>query len=217
MIKQIAGWVAGLGIVAAGVALTTAGSPEINAKPPTVAAPTKETPKGPKTSQRPTQPRAATAEQFATLAMKQQQGYHGRPNIYSRWYAQQTYAKHYAAHYGGYSAKAYTTAPWCVMFVDYVAAKANIPKGQNDALAAGMAREFRDVGRLKSSPSIGSLAFFDFSGNETIGGISHVGVVVGWTDSKVRVVEGNVSNNRVRISWRPRSQVTGYGLYKFSK
>ncbi len=216
MIKQMAAGAALVSSVFAGLLLTVEpqGS-QINAKPHQSSTPTKETPKVSPVPERKTQPRVATAVEFATLALQQRQGYHGRPNVYTKRYADQAYATDYATKYG-FKPSAYMSAAWCAMFVSYLADKANV-QGPRDALAAGMAKEFKQAGSFKLSPAYGGLAFFDYTGSKSLTEISHVGVVVGWSDSKVKVVEGNVKNNQVRTTWRKRTHVAGYGLYKFSK
>lgn len=224
MLKRIAGWTAvgvtAVGFTFGGVALSTnpqhlPAVPQSNAEASTV--PSGQSGKGTPeigSQKRSESHTAPTASEFASAALKEAaKKVSGRPNVYTLWYAKQSFAKDYAASYGGFSASAYKTSAWCAIFASYLTHKLGVETPGDDALASGLAREYRAEGKLKSGPRTGSLAFFDWSGQERLSGIAHVGIVVGWTESSVKVVEANVGGGegRVRITWRDRSDVVGYG------
>lgn len=216
--RHLTGWTLAAGVVGGALALSI--NPQVPPASAQIAPKATETPSGSRETPHtpaasPRRSESLTASQFAALALKAKYA-SGKPNMYSRWYASQGFAKDYARSYG-FSVGLYKSAPWCAMFVSYLTHKAHVWTPSDDALAAGMADEYRRAGRLKSGPSVGSLAFFDWSGNETLGGISHVGIVVGYTAHSVKVVEGNAGDHEVRTTWRKRNLVTGYGLPKFSR
>jgi phage-related protein len=98
-------------------------------------------------------------------------------------------------------------APWCAMFVDYVANKAGVADLiPHTASAPGMARAFGS--RYHSGGSgiqPGDVPFFSNGG-----GISHVGLVEKVNGSSVGTIEGNHSSVVQRVG-RTTGQVVGYG------
>lgn len=98
-------------------------------------------------------------------------------------------------------------APWCAMFVDYVANKAGVgDRIPHTASAPGMARAFGS--RYHSGGGgiqPGDIPFFSAGG-----GISHVGLVEKVNGSSVGTIEGNHSSWVQRVA-RTIGQIVGYG------
>jgi tape measure domain-containing protein len=98
-------------------------------------------------------------------------------------------------------------APWCAMFVDYVASKAGVSKYiPHTASAPGMASAFGKRyhgGAAGIQP--GDIPFFSNGG-----GISHVGLVEKVNGNTVGTIEGNHTSIVQRVN-RPRGAIVGYG------
>jgi hypothetical protein len=98
-------------------------------------------------------------------------------------------------------------APWCAMFVDYVANKAGVGKLiPHTASAPGMASAFG--GRYHSGGrgiQPGDVPFFSNGG-----GISHVGLVEKVNGGSVGTIEGNHTSFVQRVA-RSIGQIVGYG------
>lgn len=129
-------------------------------------------------------------------------GTHGRPN---------TFTREYATHHGN----EFLTAPWCDMYLTYVAnhaaALSVVPRGDR-AYTPWHAGDFEAVHRarpgtmanVKTYATIGAVLFFDWSGSNVSADVDHVGIVVkNLGDGRVTTIEGNTSDSvalRVRGS-----------------
>jgi len=98
-------------------------------------------------------------------------------------------------------------APWCAMFVDYVANKAGVSKYiPHTASAPGMASAFgKRYNRGGGGIQPGDIPFFSNGG-----GISHVGLVEKVNGNAVGTIEGNHTSIVQRVN-RSKGQIVGYG------
>lgn len=101
----------------------------------------------------------------------------------------------------GFSGIKRDEVPWCAAFANAVMDEAGLPE-TNSLLA----RSFLDWGIEIDEPRIGAIVVFR-RGNSTWQG--HVGFVVGWTATHIRVLGGNQSN-AVTIANYPRSKLLGF-------
>ncbi|MFD9947196.1 peptidoglycan-binding protein [Nonomuraea sp. NPDC059023] len=112
-------------------------------------------------------------------------------------------------------------AAWCDMFLAYCAFKAGGEQGLDIigeyAYTPYHAGWFARHGAFGNRPTKGAVVFFDWAGTRSISAIDHVGVVLG-TDNRGRVVtiEGN-TEDAVKIRYRDRRYIVGYGYPKYAK
>jgi hypothetical protein len=137
-------------------------------------------------------------------------GSYGRPNKFTL---------DYASRHG----KAFETAPWCDMFVTYVArltkSTAAIPKGDR-AWTVQHAGDFEQLHELylgervsvQEHASPGDVVFFDWGGSDTIDKVDHVGIVVtNLGDGRCVTIEGNTGSNEVRLRVRGSDVIDCFG------
>ncbi|WP_345437730.1 CHAP domain-containing protein [Actinoallomurus vinaceus] len=129
---------------------------------------------------------------------------------FNQWFMSTPAAQSGAQRYGG-KISDYADASWCDMFVSWVGAQAGAPGVGVDAFTPTHAQWFQQQGRWGAIPKPGAVVFFSFSGDKTVGGIEHVGLVVKDDhDGTIETVEGNTDES-VKIRIRPVSEVVGYG------
>lgn len=151
---------------------------------------------------------ASSPARTVALAMKQI-GVSGRPNTYTRWYAASGYGKTYAAKYH-ISPSGYLTANWCAEFLAWLAGHSGLTV-PGDALASGMATQFRAKGRFNRIPRVGDFVFYDWSAPRTLPGVGHAGLVVAvGKNGSFTAIEGN-NGNAVRKVTRSSVSVVGFG------
>lgn len=127
-------------------------------------------------------------------------GIHGRPNVATRWYANQV-AKD----------KAFLTAPWCDMFMSYVAHGTGLSKVVGTfAYCPSHVKWFKDNGRWGKTPKVGALVFYDWNRD---GEADHVGVVESFRGNTIIAIEGNKGDAAVRVE--RSSGMLGYGYPKY--
>lgn len=132
---------------------------------------------------------AATAINYAQRWI----GTKGRPNVFTRAYAEQ-------------HGDEFLRAAWCDMFLNYVAEKAPAPAmfpHGDRAYTVWHAQDFEKLGQAKSGTVVniknyavpGTIIFFDWNGTNSIGAVDHVGIVVkNLGDGRLVVCEGNTSD-----------------------
>ncbi|MEV0405914.1 CHAP domain-containing protein [Actinoallomurus sp. NPDC050550] len=129
---------------------------------------------------------------------------------FNQWFMSTSAAQTGAQRYGG-KISDYADASWCDMFVSWVGARAGAPGIGVDAFTHTHAQWFQQRGRWGAVPRPGAVVFFSFSGDKTVGGIEHVGLVVKDDhDGTIETIEGN-TDKAVKIRIRPVSEVVGYG------
>ncbi|MER5628332.1 CHAP domain-containing protein [Streptosporangium sp. NPDC002544] len=132
------------------------------------------------------------------------------------WYMSSPRAKETVARDGG-NVRAYANAPWCAMFVSWVGEKAGLRSTVGwDAYTVTWANWFKDNGRWGTVAKPGSVVYFAWGANKTIGGIDHMGVVKKDNgDGTITTIEGNTGNGKVEQRVRPKSDVVGYGYPEY--
>lgn len=132
------------------------------------------------------------------------------PNIYTRWYADSQVGRTYGKRWRQ-NPSVYRNAPWCAMFVAWVANRSGVRLISSDAFTPTMASAFRKAGRWSTRPAPGSLAFFDWNGGRRFDGIDHVAIVTKvWRDGTFSTVEGNVSQRLARARRSLNNSVVGF-------
>jgi len=120
-------------------------------------------------------------------------GTHGRPNAFTR---------DYASRHGN----AFLTAPWCDMFVTYVARHASamsiIPAGDR-AFTPWHAGDFvtrhryhpGTLANVKGYATTGAVLLYDWAGSDIPGDVDHIGLVIkNLGDGRCVTLEGNTSD-----------------------
>lgn len=144
----------------------------------------------------------AVSSPARTIALARKQvGISGRPNTFTRWYAQR---------YGS----VYSSAEWCSIFLAWLAGHSGLSVPMN-ALASAQAENFRLRGQFSRTPRVGDFAFFDWAGGRLLSGIDHSALVVAVKPGAVTVIEGN-SGNAVRLRTRSTANVVGFGHPKYA-
>lgn len=108
---------------------------------------------------------------------------------------------------------AFADAPWCEMFVSWVANEAGVPDSVIPRMAYTpyAAQWFKGCGRYSQTPHAGDIVWFDWGGTRNIAAIDHVGFVESvMKDGRVVTIEGN-SADRVMRRVRSRSTIAGFG------
>lgn len=109
---------------------------------------------------------------------------------------------------------------WCAMFISWCAAQAGIGTSiiPKFAYVPSGVDYYKRQGRFKAkgyTPQPGDIVFYDFNSNGTA---DHVGLVVGYSNSRITAIEGNTSSvsqangGNVEKKNRNTSLVLGYGL-----
>ncbi|NUW29917.1 CHAP domain-containing protein [Nonomuraea sp. SMC257] len=116
----------------------------------------------------------------------------------------------------GGSIRSYRNAPWCAMFVSWVADKAGMRDSMGaDAYTVTWARWFKRHERWGRKAERGAVVFFSWNGGR-IRSIDHVGLVKKDNgNGTITTIEGNTGDGRVEQRVRPKSQVVGYGYPEF--
>lgn len=140
-------------------------------------------------------------------------GVSGRPNTFTRWYSRRNGTE-------------FLTAPWCDMYVTYVAriaaALAVLPKGDR-AYTVYHAQDFQDIKRwysgtasnLISHATPGAVVFFDWDGTNALSRIDHVGYIVqNLKDGRVITIEGN-TGDACKLRVRGADVIAGFGVPKY--
>lgn len=123
-------------------------------------------------------------------------GVTGRPNVFTRWYAERV------------RDKGFEFGSWCAMFLSYVSYKVGLLDATGAyAYTPYWVQWFRKVGRWGSEPRVGAFVFFDWNGD---GNPDHVGVVESWKPGLFYTIEGNKSDSVVRVL-RDMKYVLGFG------
>ncbi|GAA4629385.1 hypothetical protein GCM10023196_049940 [Actinoallomurus vinaceus] len=105
----------------------------------------------------------------------------------------------------------YKTAPWCDMFLAWAADKAGVEDWAGEfASTPQHALWFQKHHAWGHKPEPGAIVFFSFSGNKSIGGIEHVGIVEKVDGHTLHTIEANHNNALLRAT-RDISQVVGFG------
>ncbi|MBG0830293.1 CHAP domain-containing protein [Planomonospora sp. ID67723] len=119
----------------------------------------------------------------------------------------------YGKWYNGYTKqKGFAAAPWCDMFLGWVAVQYGLQDQMGVfAYTPWHAEWFRKQGRFDRKPRVGDLVFFDWGGSKNISAIDHIGMVTGVNpDGSVSTVEGNVSD-KVVTRTRTMGTIVGFG------
>lgn len=100
---------------------------------------------------------------------------------------------------------------WCMSFVAYCASQAGgagvVPQTGATQLAA---QWFKDHGLWGTSPGIGDIPFYDWTGRRRFAGISHAGMLELPRTDGVQTIEGNTSD-MVAQRVRTAAYIVGYG------
>lgn len=111
---------------------------------------------------------------------------------------------------------------WCDGWVTYVAwmagQQAPVVFNTGYAYTVAHADDFRAKGQWHAGTSgikAGDIAFFDWSGSNSISAIDHVGLVVKVDSTGIHTIEGNIEN-AVRRKVRGEDTIAGYGRPKYS-
>lgn len=112
------------------------------------------------------------------------------------------------------------TAPWCAMFVCYVADEAGVSTSQIPLFSScgdGIGK-FKNMGCWKAksgyTPKTGDLIFFQWTANGTVN--RHVGIVESVSNGKVYTIEGNTSSSVARRSYDLNyGRILGYAAPKY--
>lgn len=125
----------------------------------------------------------------------------GRPNIFTRWYAD--VVKDQAFQYGS----------WCAMFLSYCSYKAGLlPITGSFAYTPYWVEWFKKHNQWGKTPKVGALVFYDWNGS---GYPQHVGVVQAYNGHGLMyTIEGNKSNSVQRVH-RDMKYVLGFGYPKY--
>ncbi|GAA4620729.1 hypothetical protein GCM10023196_005860 [Actinoallomurus vinaceus] len=135
---------------------------------------------------------------------------------FNQWFMSTSAALLGAQQYGG-SVSDYANAAWCDMFVSWVGAQAGVPGIGVDAYTPSHARWFEQQGRWGGVAKPGAVVFFSFSGDKSIGGIEHTGLVIKDNqDGTIQTVEGN-TDDTVKVRIRDISDVVGYGYPDYAR
>lgn len=138
------------------------------------------------------------------------------PNIFTKWYADQV------------NDNAFRQAPWCGMFVSYVAMHSGngdvvLPNGLR-AYTPWHAGDFQRRGQWKTGTKAhilqfarpGHVIFMDWGHSDDIDKIDHVGFVeVVLSDGRVQTLEGNTMD-RVARRVRAAGDIAGFGVVPFT-
>lgn len=118
----------------------------------------------------------------------------GRPNEFTRWYA-------------GRHGKEFLTAPWCDMFVSYIAHLAGVGNAVGEfAYTPYHVAWFKKNKQWGKTPKVGAIVFFDWNKDELA---DHVGIVESFKGNKVITIEGNKGDRVQRVE--RTSGILGYG------
>ena len=83
--------------------------------------------------------------------------------------------------------------PWCCAFIWYIHNEAGVDI-KKTASCAELGTWFKNKGKFKtSSPNVGDIVFFKFSGSSRW--TNHVGIVVGVGNGYIKTIEGNTSSD----------------------
>jgi CHAP domain len=134
---------------------------------------------------------------------KSQLGYTEHASGYTK------YGDWYGTHVGKDSA--FTTAPWCDMFLAWAADKAGVQDWTGEfASTPDHAKWFQKHHAWGHHPEPGAIVFFSWNGGKSIGDIEHVGLVESVHGHTLHTIEAN-HNNHLGRATRDTSQVVGYG------
>ena len=125
-------------------------------------------------------------------------GTQGRPNTFSTWYA----ARH---------GKEYLTAPWCAMFISYVANRLGLGKAIGEfAYCPYWVEWFKARKQWGRTPRVGALVFFDWNGDKVA---DHVGIVESIGGNGFYSLEGNTGGRPGEVIRHNRgmAKVLGFG------
>lgn len=133
---------------------------------------------------------------YLTVA-KSYLGTTGRPNIFTRWYADVVKDKGFE--YGA----------WCAMFLSYCSYKAGLLDVTGRfAYTPYWVEWFKKNKKWGKTPKVGAIVFYDWNGD---GLANHVGVVQAYNGHGLMyTIEGNSGNKVVRVH-RDQKYVLGYG------
>jgi hypothetical protein len=105
----------------------------------------------------------------------------------------------------------YKTAPCCDMFLAWAADKAGVDDWAGQfASTPEHALWFQKHHAWGHKPEPGAIVFFSFSGNKSIGGIEHVGIVEKVDGHTLHTIEANHNDQLLRVT-RDIGQVVGFG------
>lgn len=131
---------------------------------------------------------SSKAEQFL--------GIRGRPNTFTRWYADKV------------ENPAYLKAAWCAMFISYVANTLGLSKQVGSfAYCPYWVQWFKENKRWGKTPKPNAIVFFDWNHD---GEADHVGIVSYVKGNKIYTIEGNKGDKVERVE-RTGNVVLGYG------
>jgi len=157
--------------------------------------------------------RIITAKEFLAVAKEQLGVTEAKDGTtkYGKWYGDRR------------NDKSFYAAPWCDMSLAWIAWETGRRKAGKEGAEQALkqtgefaytvwhAQWFAQHGRFGNTPRVGAFAFFDWQRSGIIGGIDHVGVVVGKTsDGRIITYEGNTSNAFLK-RYRHPSYIYGYG------
>ncbi|GAA3135550.1 hypothetical protein GCM10010466_27960 [Planomonospora alba] len=121
----------------------------------------------------------------------------------------------------GHTVQAYVNAPWCAMFVSWVAEQVGLRSTTgSDVYVVTWARRFQLDGRWGTTAVPGALAFFDIDGGggsgEDVYRIDHMGLVKKDNgDGTITTIEGNTDRGLVEQRVRGKGEVVGYGYPEY--
>ncbi|MFC4061548.1 CHAP domain-containing protein [Planomonospora corallina] len=165
------------------------------------------------------QPRHAATERLLRTAREQigiRENAEGGGTKFHSWYMGTERAWETAAR-DGHSVQAYVNAPWCAMFVSWVAEQVGMrPMTGSDVYVVTWARRFQLDGRWGAAPAPGAIVFFDVDGRggpgEDVYRIDHMGLVEKDNgDGTITTIEGNTDNGLVERRVRHEDEIVGYG------
>ncbi len=107
----------------------------------------------------------------------------------------------------------FTTAPWCAIFVAWVAQQAGLrAKVGTDAYTPTWAAWYASKGRWHTTPKVGAIVFFDWGGSKSRVNIDHAAIVEKVNgDGSIETIEGNSSGRVQRV--HRSSSIVGYGYW----
>lgn len=124
-------------------------------------------------------------------------GVSGRPNKFTNWYAKEV-AKN----------SGFLVAPWCDMFVSYVAHETKLSKQVGTfAYCPFHVEWFKKHKQWGKTPKVGAIAFMDWDRD---GKADHVGIVEAVKGNTVVTIEGNKADKVCRVVRGP-NVILGYG------
>ncbi|WP_431911744.1 CHAP domain-containing protein [Nonomuraea jabiensis] len=129
-------------------------------------------------------------------------GTSGRPNKYTRWYANSLG-----------KGRAFLRSEWCAIYLAWSAQQAGVrTKTGTAAWTVAWANWYARKGMWRAKPQRGAMVFFDWAGGKSRSGIDHVGIVERvHKDGSITSIEGNASDAVRRRHHSGR--IVGYGYW----